>query len=119
MVDLNGNTQFNTIVPQNNSHPKKLWILFAIIIVLIVAGFFVWQYITKNHLLKQPYTEEEKMDIAKSLRTDPPEDGSVLMTQDQKLDILNNISNKPADPSIKRRALTEEEQQKIFDSLKQ
>jgi cell division protein FtsN len=119
MEDFNINSGLNNLAPASNSKSKKALIFLAVVILVAVVGYLAWKYLEKTHILKQPYTEEEKMDVLKNLRTPPPDDGSVIMTTEEKMEILNTISTKKSDPSIKKRPLTEEEQQQISDSFKQ
>lgn len=118
MEDFNINSGLNNLAPASNSKSKKALIFLAVVILIAVVGYFVWKYLEKTHILKQPYTEEEKMDVLQNLRTPPPDDGSVVMTNEEKMEILNNISTKKPDPTVKRRQLTEEEQMQISDSLR-
>ena len=118
MEDYNINPQLNTLAPKQSSNAKKSLTFLVIVILIAGIGFLVWKYLEKNHILKQPYTEEEKMDVLKNLRTPPPDDGSVIMTTEEKMNILNTISNKPYDFAVKKRLLTEEEQKQMSDSFK-
>lgn len=117
------NTPIQAVINNNtNPSPKhpfgKLATALLVVIVVGLVGFMVWKLVDeRGGILKKSYNDEDKLNILKELRSTPPDDGSVPMTSSEKIEILNDISNRKLDPSVERRTLTEDEQQKIFDSI--
>lgn len=94
MENLNPISTSTTPNLVQHSGVKKWVFIFALIIVFVGLGFFVWKYAKQNHLFGASYTPEEKMEILNNLRTEPPADGSVDMTTEEKLDLLERLSSK-------------------------
>ncbi len=115
----------NTVLPQTeNSTPKKPFIYkksiivsLSIIVVFALAIYFFLKYKKTTVEAPKPMTKEEKIDILNRLNKNPPNDGSVSMTTDEKLQILDTISTKKGDPNTKKKPSTPEEQQQMFNSI--
>ncbi|MDQ5971426.1 MAG: hypothetical protein QG566_372 [Patescibacteria group bacterium] len=105
--------------PSNKfSNNKKLMItIIFVVIVLAVAGYFLWKYKNKILGIPTPITKEEKIDILNRLNRDAPNDGSVKMTTEEKLKVLEEISTKKPAVAVKKTETTPEQQKAIFNSI--
>ncbi|MCC6323600.1 hypothetical protein IT400_02280 [Candidatus Nomurabacteria bacterium] len=97
---------------------KSIIISVVILIVAILALLFFLKYKKSNINNKEPLTKQERIDILNGLKKTPPSDGSVKMTTEEKLEILEDISSKKPTTTTKKVELSAEEQQKLFSSIR-
>ncbi len=102
---------------------KKKFIFLGIIIVGILGlcAYFLYKKqqtpaINSIHV----FTEEERLDTLKGLHTPPPADGSVLLTEEEKLKILDDLSHKKPQAIDKTaRPLSDSEREALMNSVGQ
>jgi len=76
----------NYTLSQHHHRARKI-IAFGLIIVIIL-GLALFFY----KLAHRPLSEKKKIDIYNELNSNPPDDGSVLLTNDEKLNILDTLA---------------------------
>lgn len=107
--------------PQPVSKKKFIFLGVIIVGILCLGAYFLYKKqhapsVNSTHV----FTEEERLDTLKGLHTPPPADGSVLLTEDDKLKILNDISHKkPQMVDKTARSLSDSERTALMNSAGQ
>lgn len=90
-------------------------VLISVLIIVLVAGFIYFMYFSAKKFASQKVlTPEDKVKILDSLDSNPPADGSVKMTEAEKLKALSDL-NKAS--SSKTGKASQEDQDKVLRSV--